>query len=67
LDEAVCAGLGQFVTEAVDMDLDDIGDAFPLAFPEVFAQHFAGDNLAGVSHEDLEEAELCGGEFNMVA
>src|SRR5215469_14903349 len=48
----------QFTAEAIDVNFDDIGHAFPVGIPDVFAQHLAGDDLAGMAHHELEKAEF---------
>src|ERR1041385_1388833 len=48
----------ELVAEPIDMHLDDVRRSFPIRFPEVLAKHLAGDDLPGVSHQHLQQAEL---------
>src|SRR3569623_274606 len=40
------------------MDVDDVGLRVEVVVPDVFKQHGAGNHLAGVLHQILEQAEL---------
>ena len=42
------------------MHVDDVGDTFPVRFPQVFAQHPSRNDLAGKTHQEFEQAELGG-------
>src|SRR5579872_501651 len=53
--------------QAVDVDLDDVGGALPVGAPEVFVEHLARDHLAAVTHQELQQAELRGGQVNLLA
>src|SRR5207253_7077831 len=53
--------------EPVDVDLDDVSGTLPVGLPEVLAEHGAGDDLAGVAHHHLQQAELGGGQDELPA
>ena len=40
------------------MDIDDVGLGVEVVVPDVLQQHRAGDHLAGVPHQVLEDTEL---------
>src|SRR5438874_1516816 len=67
LDEGLLGVAIDLFAQSVDVDLDDVGLALPVGLPEVLAEHAAGDDGAGVSHQELEEAELGGGEVDVLA
>src|SRR5947207_248259 len=63
VDERFLVAALELGSEAIDVNLDDVGGAFPVGFPQAFAQHFACHDLAGMAHEEFENAEFRGGEF----
>ena len=44
---------GAAAAQPIDVDFDHVGGALPVGVPEVFAEHFAGNDLPGVPHEQL--------------
>src|SRR5439155_19835827 len=60
LDQGLLAGALELAAQPVDVHLKHVGGAFPVGFPQVLADHFAGYDLTGVAHEHFEEAELSG-------
>ena len=47
------------------MHVDDVGHAVPILFPQVFAEHFAGDQLSGVANQKFQQAEFGGRQINL--
>src|SRR5205085_456371 len=54
----------QLAAQAIDVHFNDVGGPFPIRFPQAFAEHLARDDLPGVTHEQLEDAELRWGEID---
>ena len=50
-----------FTTQAVNVYLDDVRHSLPIGLSQVLAEHFARDDLAGITHQELQQAELGGG------
>src|SRR4029079_17431074 len=55
LDAELAVHLG---AQAADVGLDDAGARVEVKIPDVFEQHRAGDELAGVAHQVLEQLEF---------
>src|SRR5260370_39694766 len=60
VDQRLLGAALQLGAEPIDVHLDDVGGAFPVGLPQALAQHFAGDDLAGMAHEHFQDAELGG-------
>src|SRR6476620_2365139 len=54
-----------FTTQAVDVYLDDVGHPFPVRLPKMLTEHLAGDDLAGITHQELQQTELGGGQAQL--
>src|SRR6478752_804883 len=54
-----------FTTQAVDVYLNDVRHPLPVRLPEMLAEHFAGDDLAGITHQEFQQAELGGGQAQL--
>src|SRR5436190_11257254 len=54
-----------FTTQAVDVYLNDVRHPLPVGLPKMLAEHFAGHHLAGITHQELEQAELGGGQAQL--
>src|SRR5260370_4250363 len=58
VDQGLLGAALQLAAQPVDVHLDDVGGPFPVGLPEVFAQHLARDDLPGMAHQHLQNAEL---------
>jgi hypothetical protein len=56
-----------FAAEVGDVDIDEIGICGVVVTPEVIEDLGPGDDTALVAHEELEEAEFLGAEFDDAA
>src|SRR6187402_2700438 len=57
-NERHLAGTVDLSTETADMDVDHVGTRIEMKTPHVFEDHLSRHHLAGVAHQELEEAEL---------
>ena len=49
------------------MDFDHVRFTLPIRVPQMFAKHFPRHHLAGVPHQEFEQAELGRRQFDFVA
>src|SRR6266851_4771500 len=67
LDQARPAARLELLPQVPDMNLHNTGVRVGLVPPDAFEELLAGENLARVAHEEEEEVELAGGQFQGVA
>src|ERR1700730_4940700 len=53
LNHRIVESFVQFAAQPVDVHLDHVGRAFPIGFPQVFAEHAARDYLTRVAHQQF--------------
>src|SRR4051794_2368569 len=58
VNDSFLAPLLQLAAQPIDVHFDDVGGPLPVGLPEAFAQHLARDHLAGMTHEQFENAEF---------
>ena len=66
-DERVLGFAVDFVAQAMDVDVDDVGGGVDAHLPDVIEDHGAGDDAAGVAAEVFEESEFLLGELELDA
>src|SRR5258706_14863127 len=65
LDQRLIETAIDFTAQAVDVYLDNIRHPFPIGFPQVLAEHLPRHHLSGITHQELQQAELRGGHAQL--
>jgi hypothetical protein len=50
--------LVDFLAQATDVDIDDVGLRIEMIVPDMLQQHRAGNHMADVTHQVFEQSEL---------
>src|SRR5882724_6100759 len=54
-------------SQAADVSLDDVGLGVEMKIPYALEQHRTGDDLLGISHEELEQTKFTRQQFDRLA
>src|SRR5699024_6344800 len=60
-------GNAEFGAQVTDMHVDDVGLGVKMVVPDIFQQHGARDQLAGMLHQVFEQFELTRAQINSAA
>ena len=67
VEEFFGEGFIEFLAEAADVDVDDVGVAVEVHVPDLFGDEGAGEDFAGAAGEECEEGEFLGAEVETFA